>query len=204
VVLDMGWTGHLRPPSDMEVSEVDRAACLRELRRGAGEFLAPQAAPGMIPEMRCFDPNKCACLEHSDRYPDNSRWACMPMRDGGDGCRSDPAQRLLPVIRSAKGRVATREEPDMGGGAHNAVTYISDTLGTLSGWSVEVDGCPFREPCPRFTYARTVICGPAWQPEWRTVDYSWFQALDPDSYRLWEDQDTKGTLWCLDSNCPNY
>jgi len=154
--------------------------------------------------MRCFDPNKCACLEHSDRYPDNSRWACMPMRDGGDGCRSDPAQRLLPVIRSAKGRVATREEPDMGGGAHNAVTYISDTHGTLSGWSVEVDGCPFREPCLRFTYARTVICGPAWQPEWRTVDYSWFQAFDPDWYRLWEDQDTKGTLWCLDSNCPNY
>lgn len=36
MVLDMGWTGHLRPPSDMEVSEVDRAACLRELRRGAG------------------------------------------------------------------------------------------------------------------------------------------------------------------------
>ncbi|KAK3348960.1 hypothetical protein B0T25DRAFT_632582 [Lasiosphaeria hispida] len=211
VVIDMQWTGHLRLPSDVVVSGDDMAACLGELRRGAGEFLAPQAVPGMIPEMRCFDPNKCGCLENP-KYPATSRWAGMPMRGGGNGCRSDPAQRLLPMIRSAKGQVvatreeATREEeePHMGEGAHNALTYINDALGTLSGWCVEVDGCPSGEPCLRFTYARTVICGAAWQPEWRTVDYSWFQALDPDSYRLWEDQDTKGTLWCLDANCPNY
>ena len=40
--------------------------------------------------------------------------------------------------------------------------------------------------------------------EWRTVGYSWFEALDSDSYKLWDDAETRGTLWCLDPGCSNY
>lgn len=38
----------------------------------------------------------------------------------------------------------------------------------------------------------------------RTLDFSWFEALDPDSYQLWEDPDTQGSLWCPDPDCSNY
>jgi len=41
-------------------------------------------------------------------------------------------------------------------------------------------------------------------PIWRTLDFSWFEGLDPDSYWIWEDWNTKGTLWCPDPSCANY
>ncbi|KAK0641288.1 hypothetical protein B0T16DRAFT_213244 [Cercophora newfieldiana] len=219
VVLGIEWVCHFRLPVGIEeVSKEKLASCLGEARRGVGEFLAPQPGPGMIPEMRCFDPNKCGCLDYGeDRYPANSKWAGMPRLNGEKGCRSDPAQRLFPM-RLAAGQVATgdgEEEPRsswaIGNGAHGALTYLSTAFGGRSAWCVEVDHCPvedpdpeIREPCLRVAYSRSVICGPTWQRLWRTVDYSWFEALDPDSYQLWEDNDTKGVLWCLDSKCPNY
>lgn len=80
------------------------AAVARRCRRVS----CPTTSPWTIPEMRCFDPNRCACLSYGDRYPSHSPWSCMRTRECGDGCRVDPTQRLLlqrgnPLRRPAKG-----------------------------------------------------------------------------------------------------
>ena len=64
---------------------------MRELRRGAGEFIAPQAAPGALPEMRCFGPNNCGCVKYEGRYPADARWACTTWLESLDtGCTVTP------------------------------------------------------------------------------------------------------------------
>lgn len=105
VVLDLGWTGHLQVPDDTSeaISAAEMEALLPGLRRGAAEYIVPQATPGTPPEMRYFDPNRCGCLDWSKKYPPGSRWAYMPAWSGGAGCRGDASHRLLRFSRDRKG-----------------------------------------------------------------------------------------------------
>ncbi|KAK5655711.1 hypothetical protein OQA88_5248 [Cercophora sp. LCS_1] len=199
VVLEMAWTGHLPVPNSSEISADEVVVCLPGLRRGAAEYIVPQTGPGMPPEMRCFDPNRCGCLDWGEKYPPNSRWACMPTRNGGDGCRVDPGRRLLPFDDEAMAEDAADETKS----AHTAVMHLSNTFGEASKWTVSATQCSGGR-CLRFIYHRRIACGPYWQRGWTTVDYSWFESLDPDSYGLWQDDSTKGILWCLDPTCTNY
>jgi len=32
---------------------------------GAAQYIVPPSAPGPLPEKRCFDPNRCACLHYA-------------------------------------------------------------------------------------------------------------------------------------------
>ncbi|KAK4447233.1 hypothetical protein QBC34DRAFT_410144 [Podospora aff. communis PSN243] len=176
--------------------------CIAALRRGAAEYIVPQAVPGMVPEMRCFDPNRCACLDWGDKFPSNSKWACMPAWSGGDGCRGDVRHRLFSP--SGDGSSSSDAETSTGE-AHVAVSGLGNTFGEESRSSVSVTRCADMKRCIRFDYHRRIACSPVWQYDaFTTVDYSWLEAIDPDSYGLWKDKDTKGTLWCSTSSCPNY
>jgi len=82
IVLQMTWTGHLQIPTPLttktRLSANDMVMYLGGLRQGAAEYLIPQARPGTLPEMRCFDPNHCSCLDFGDKYPPNALWSRMP------------------------------------------------------------------------------------------------------------------------------
>jgi len=41
-------------------------------------------------------------------------------------------------------------------------------------------------------------------PGYVKVPHGWIEAVDPDSYRLRDDRDTYGILWCRDEACANY
>jgi len=204
VVLDMTWIGHLNLPSchgtDKGVSAEEMASHLHELRGGAAEFLVPQAHPGPLPEMRCFDPNNCSCLDFGDKYPPNAWWSLHPSRQSaGDSdtntcCRVAPSLRLIPPSHGAGG----------GRRLHSTKTVLGEAFGARNGWKVEVENCNDGQCCLGFKYSRRVSCTGYDFPTWRTPISSWFEALDPDSYQLRADQDTKGTLWCLDASCTNY
>ena len=60
--IHMAWTGHLLLPDSKRPTIEDVAARLRELRKVTDEYIVSQAAPGTIPETRCFDPNNCCCF----------------------------------------------------------------------------------------------------------------------------------------------
>ena len=207
VVLDLGWTGHLQVPDDTSeaISAAEMEALLPGLRKGAAEYIVPQATPGTPPEMRYFDPNRCGCLDWSKKYPPGSRWAYMPAWSGGAGCRRDASHRLLRFSRDRKGVTKRGTRANEVEEAHVAVTSLSNTFGNESRYSISATRCPDGNGrCILFDYHRRIACGPAWQREWTTVDYSWLEALDPHSYGLWQDHEAKSTLWCSDPTCTNY
>ncbi|KAB5575316.1 hypothetical protein GE09DRAFT_591178 [Coniochaeta sp. 2T2.1] len=63
------WTAHLAlPTSSEEGTSLPPAVMdqiLRDMRKGtAAEDVAPELAPGRLPEMNCFDPHLCSCLDY--------------------------------------------------------------------------------------------------------------------------------------------
>jgi len=125
----------------------------------------------------------------------------MPAWSGGASYCDDPSRRLLPFGDETVTKGGLDEEVKE---AHAAVTGLSSAFGDESRWSVSVTRCPDRDKCLRFSYHRRIACGPYWQRDWTTVDYSWLEALDPVSYGLERDKSTKGAFWCLDPTCTNY
>ena len=202
VVLTLKWRGHIcQVPHGLPIPATLMEERIRDLRRGAAEYIVPQAAPGTLPEMRCFDPNKCGCLDYGSRYPPNSLWAGT---SGEDSCLVDPSRRLLPLPAPSTGSTPSQINCDVNALSHFTRSRLSDALREFSGYSIKVRRCSASAQCLQVFYYRRIACGPAWQPEWRTVDYSWFEALDPDSYSLFQDQDTRGALWCVDPSCTNF
>ena len=65
--------------------------------------------------------------------------------------------------------------------SHFTATNLSTALGAVGACTVSVVACPFG-PCLKVNYGRQILRGLAWQTEWHTVDYSWLEALGPDSY----------------------
>jgi hypothetical protein len=125
----------------------------------------------------------------------------MPAWSGGAGCRDDPSCRLLPF----GDETVTKEGLDEGvKEAQVVVTGLSGTFGDEGRWSVSATRCLDRTRCLRSSCHRRIACGPYWQRDWTTVDYSWLEALNPVSYGLWRDKSTKVTFWCLDPTCTNY
>ncbi|KAK1757993.1 hypothetical protein QBC47DRAFT_357895 [Echria macrotheca] len=203
VVLDLRWTGHMCHVSPDENGSFSAAAMeqrIHELRRGAAEYMVPQTGPGNtnLPEMRCFDPNACGCLDYGGRYPSFSRSAVRP--DGADTCcLVHPNARLLPLRDSTSSLMNPPEVP-----RHFTQSMLSGALGGISGYLILPCRCAASAQCLLVFYCRRIVCGPAWQPVWRTLDYAWFEALDPDSYSLCQDQSSRGALWCLDPSCTKF
>ncbi|KAK0653137.1 hypothetical protein B0T16DRAFT_388274 [Cercophora newfieldiana] len=56
---------------------------IHELRRGTGEYIFPETAPGALPEMDCFNPQTCGCLEYGRKRAFFSR-----LRAGETGHRN--------------------------------------------------------------------------------------------------------------------
>lgn len=136
----MSWTGHLSIPqatTETRISADEMAAHLVGLRRGAGEYLVPEAGPGgTLPEMRCFDPNYCSCLvDFGDKYPAHSLWSLRPSWDP-DGtnecCRSDPGKCLDPTASTLTGDRNV---------VHRAATLLSVSCGLPSGWTIMARNC---------------------------------------------------------------
>jgi len=207
-VLCLTWTGHLHLP-DMQnrLSADTMETCLRGLRKGAGEYIVPQAAPGKLPEMRCFDPNNCSCLDFGDKYPANSRWALIPGSGSGrttQCCRNDPSRQLLPLTPlEASGNTPLNEIQRGKTGAHGTSTLLSFAFGAEAGWTVTFGSCPSISNCLEVSYKRTITCAATFHQKWRTVDYSWLEALAPSSFDQSE-QSTKSSLWCRNQACTNY
>ncbi|KAK4442356.1 hypothetical protein QBC34DRAFT_444233 [Podospora aff. communis PSN243] len=179
IVLVMNYTGHLQPARDTEgkVSVESLVSALQVMRKGVAEYLVPQPGPGVPPEMRCFDPTNHHVPKDGD---DPERSSIIPPEEVG-GCTDS-----LPF--------------------HSTTTSLGVSLRTRYGWKVVVQECDEQpeKKCLKLTYARSIVCCASTLPTWSTLDPSWFEALDPNSYKLWADSKTRGSLWCLDANCANY
>ncbi|KAK3364345.1 hypothetical protein B0T25DRAFT_61510 [Lasiosphaeria hispida] len=207
--LYMEWTGHvlLVPqgypagnPGGQERKKKERMTptnmvrLLKRFRRDApAEFIVPQSAPGCaLPEMRCFDPNRCRCLQYVGQE-DMPGGLPLARRQGGKG-----------HIRCSN--QACRFSSEGGGGGGNGDMAINIKTGTHTSRSVLGDGGDSEtridiDPCTTATAVTTLVRGRPSPPsscieityrrwilvaaegeECRAVTQSWYEAVDPRSY----------------------
>ncbi|KAI1076570.1 hypothetical protein F5B20DRAFT_594033 [Whalleya microplaca] len=197
ITLEISWTGHL-PVVERTATPTTLRSQFEQFRSGVAQFIAPERYPGRIPEMNCFDPHRCSCLDYPGLEQLSSRsWALKPLQDHHDAptCRSDPARRLFHRPRAA--------EALTGGHKTTLLTTgkVWDSAGHLE---IAVDPCAGGQ-CLRVRYRRKITFmledGPAMGT---CLPTAWYQALDPDSYNPTDDQEGFGVLWCRQPGCKNY
>lgn len=190
VELVLRWVGHLSLP-EMDDKEVLTAEFMHEkikqdLRPGAAEHIAPALSTGRIPEMGCFDPNRCCCLSYPGNERLGSAWSFMPIQDiKFPSCRVDPREKL-------------------GWASHR--TCLTTTGVKLNGSSyIEVDAqpCLANTDCLQVEYIRRIDIIPQGHAP-GAANMGWWQAIDPGSYNLTSDTESFGVYWCRQEGCANY
>lgn len=167
-------------------------AHIRELRKGPAGYIVPEYAPGILPELRAFDPSRCGCL----LYP-----GLQPHR--GD-CEKHVASRSL-FSRVSEGQNSIEvsfASCEFGGRClkvtHTRMIYFRTGM-ALRMLKVNKPEQVRGEPCDSmWKLARAVdACAGA-------VSYNWYGALDPASYNLTLDRESFRITWCDDPQCINY
>ncbi|KAK3935548.1 hypothetical protein QBC46DRAFT_297878 [Diplogelasinospora grovesii] len=206
--LVMEWSGHLLIPERSGDSKGRRFTpgeitdLLKEFRQGVAEFIVPQSAPGSLPEMRCFDPNRCRCL-HYVAFKDVpwSGWqlARPAMNSSHQSCRTD-ARCRLPPLSPPFGGTSVKQGADRKTGSHISRTI----LGHLSGTRIDINHCVGGGLCLDMTYRRFILLA-ARGEACHVVTPSWYESVDPASYRLVDGTKAYDGLSCRDDpECASY
>ena len=191
--LEIEWIGHLELPElrsrECLTAELMHQKLVQELRPGFAEYIAPELPPGRLPEMLCLDANRCNCLQYPGREQLDRSWLLMPPQEiGFSTCRTDFSQELCFAI-------------------HRACLVTTGVSNNGTSWlEVKMMNCPASEQCLQVEYRRTITIVPAgFMSGWRgCVNVGWWQALDPGSYNLTEDDEGFGLFWCRQKGCLNY
>jgi len=212
VKLEMEWTGFLKLPDKYErLESIEMARLLAKFRQNnpPAEFILPQPGPGPLPEMRCFDPNKCRCLhyvgqenfsraENGNELDENGNsWQLAPVpaedmkRNMNYTCR--PCQRVSSSPVDKTDGVMTGLNTH---GIHTARTIVHRNGGSHTHTQVDINPCMACPPTPThrggdsggqrpsclaITYRRSILI--AGEGEFsRAVTQSWFEAIDSRSH----------------------
>ncbi|KAL2111783.1 hypothetical protein VUR80DRAFT_9345 [Thermomyces stellatus] len=172
-------------------AEVFRAH-IRELRKGAAGYIAPEPAPGILPELRAFDPTRCGCL----LYPG--------MQPHGGACEEHRVSRTV-FSRDSEGSntIDISFETCEYGARCLKVTHKRTIHYRTSMRLRELPTEPPERvrggPCDaqwKLARARDASAGP--------ISYNWYAALEPASYGLALDRESYGLTWCNEPRCLNY
>ncbi|KAI1499201.1 hypothetical protein F5X99DRAFT_411368 [Biscogniauxia marginata] len=198
--VEIHWIGHLRIPDlghDEKTTPDVMRQHLKRFRPGTAEYIAPEFPSGRLPEMNCFDPNRCCCLHYAGLEELPGSWQLVPVKDINYlTCRKHPARRLklLKNGGSTSGNTQGGQQNDKTGGHYtNIQTTGTHDHGTTNLFVI-INPCP-GDRCLRVEYNRKVTVVPQGHIPGRPTT-AWFQALDPDSYNLTDDKESSGILWC--------
>ncbi|TPX18710.1 uncharacterized protein E0L32_002567 [Thyridium curvatum] len=181
-------------------------ARLREFRKWAPRYIAPELPPGVLPEMNLLDPNCCACLhyEGAGRLPPG--WVLTPVHElYWLACRTDPRHRLQPLRQEQTGQENVSKKPLTS--AHmTSLRYLSSGNRVLSKLELGIEGCQGGGQCLQIQYERHILLEALESDGHRDgcPTLAWCQALDPDSYNLTDDAESFGVVWCKQVGCRNY
>ncbi|CAG9949761.1 unnamed protein product [Clonostachys rosea f. rosea IK726] len=200
LILSLTWQGHMLVEGDAPIKPEVLCKQLGQFRKGVAQFIAPRLPPGRLPEMSCFDPNRCDCLyfEGMDQLPD---WpGPLPSDLKIDSCRTHPELRLT-ALRNAAGD--SKSWPD---GHMTSVPFIANYEYGASELRMFVEPCVTGDKrCLAIRYVRDIgLCyGTDKRPEWLDhVTPAWCQALEPELDT--EDLQAIGINWCPTRGCMNY
>lgn len=211
----MYWTAHLPVESNCgPLSAVSLRSRIAEIRESSGRFLYPDITfTRDVPEMRCFDPNDCDCVLFEGQENVDMRFGSA--LNAERVCRLNTSRRLYPFCRSSsswsasslvdgirrlvlKHKCEFRRQCESSPKRHKA--RLDFNLSSGSGRSkVECWPCHAGDSCLVLDYSRVLIIGRD-----RAISPQWYQALDPDSYSLTEDEAGFEVYWCRQNKCRNY
>ncbi|KAK4447357.1 hypothetical protein QBC34DRAFT_440111 [Podospora aff. communis PSN243] len=178
--LCMEWTGHLQlgPETTGErVTPDDMARLIKRFRRGTpAEYIVPQPAPGRLPEMRCFDPNRCRCLLYAGREYVPGGWLLAENMNQEGGSRDQECRFSSPP--GSHGLMTGMAVP----GTHTARSVLGRC--GASETRIDIDPCSAvsaakgTPSCLAITYRRSIQL-PHHHQDLRLIREDWFNALDP-------------------------
>ncbi|KAH8680552.1 hypothetical protein BX600DRAFT_444671, partial [Xylariales sp. PMI_506] len=190
VTLALEWAGHLNLPElddvDLLTPELIHKKLKQDIRPGAAEHIVPELPPGRLPEMICFDPNRCSCLHYPGSEQLGRGWLLTPIQNIRFAtCRADPMHEL--GLEPHRTCLATT------GITSNGTSWVNPSF----------KPCTVDPQCLEVAYKRVISVLPRGHAPGST-NIGWCQALDPDSYNLTEDKDGLGVFWCHQEGCLNY
>lgn len=191
------WTAHLPlGQTEWPITAAGLRPRLAELRDNAGRFICPALAPGVgmdLPELRCFDPNSCDCIRFED-----SKGFMEFERD----YTAHHEKCLFPLEGLARPCLdAEEEKPEKCEFNKRTHACCLDTTGIYGPGKPDImaEPCHSGRQCLVVRYMRRLDVSSDTE-----VHPHWYQALDPDSYRLTDDRDGLGVYWCRQQRCRNY
>lgn len=177
--LKVDWTSHMGLRGSM-LSSLDMRKALETGQERGARHLVPPFRPGDASAMAAFDPNSCSCVYYpgSDRVPFE---LCAP-REGR--CRATNGEsRSL----ETGGFHYTRLWP-----AHGLERCFTATR------------CALKCGDTDFHYSAKVDLNVFGRKEGQVVDPVWYSVVNPESYGLAEDEESRHILWCPRNSCGNY
>ncbi|KAK3349695.1 hypothetical protein B0T25DRAFT_548729 [Lasiosphaeria hispida] len=208
--LRVEWAAHLplsEPASSGRHLVDDLTDRLKLLRRGTAEYFAPQSRPGYLPEMRLFDPNRCDFLDYTGTPSGTGiggDWSLAPPSDSNtQSCRTHTGPGCS-LRRPKDPRSRTTDEDGYAVGSHIMRTLFGMGRRLPYHLGVKARACSEGDRCLVLSYVRDIFVADISDAGCRKVTHSWCEALDPDSYKLAEDSENEGTLWCRNETCANY
>lgn len=168
--MSLRWTGHLRlaDHGDHEegrrLTSIEMTRLLGEFRQDAAQFIVPQHTANSLPEMRCFDPNRCSCLHYPGEDTVPGGWWMGPFQTSHlQSCRADTAFRIPGLAPVSEGN-ATSGLGNIGSHTSRAVLRLTDHFAAgwdqafepRSGTTIAVKQCAYDMRCIQITYRRTI------------------------------------------------
>lgn len=209
------WTAHLPVPSnDQPLAASDLRSRIAKIRERCGRFLYPDVAyTGNLPEMRCFDPNDCDCVLLEGQEEVEMRFDSL--LHSKTVCRLNTSRRLYPLRRSSSLGFAPslvggirrlllthkwrfRRECGASRKRHRARLDFNPLTGPGKS-DIQCWPCHAGNSCLVLDYHRLLIIGCD-----GAIGAQWYQALEPESYNLTEDEEGFGVYWCRQKECRNY
>lgn len=204
----LGWTAHT--PWDGQITT--RRSWLEETYENAGRYIVPCSATAKeTPALRCFDPNDCHCTYFAGSEHVRWEYECGPWLPGKTKCIYDPYRGLdtlqppeppestgAKIIRRLKKQQPSRCVADQK--RHQSrPEYVPYKRGV--GYSaVDARLCHKGKDCLKVDYFRDFYS----HDEGGRITPQWYNALDPESYNITEDEDGLGVFWCHTAGCRNY
>lgn len=200
-----GMSSHISLPvgDDGRFKAEDFTQAVEARYQREGRFICPQTRPGPTLGQQLCDPGRCNCLAYSGKTAASLGWERPPesWAVARATCRSLPSESLL-----RKRAPGTR--CDIPWNRRFTDTCCKHRVTDRKPQRYEswtgVERCENGENCLVLSHFSAVTFELDKHQRLRSMQASWYSALDPESYNVCEDSDGFGVYWCNSAGCSNH
>ena len=206
--LAVTWSGHLplerRADGRFEAKDLERG--LERLYRSEGRFICPPLMPLPFLGAQLGDAGRCDCVEYAGRTA--TAWERpQPGWQKGKTCRTDPAVGFAEQNTKSHAIVLGLRARDSRRPCYSKTTKLVSDRGRARlrvTQTVDIIGTSQHDRCRVVTYESHIQMRLGDDGRVPEMDWTWYHALDSDSYNLTKDAEGFGVYWCKSKGCSNY